>query len=188
MRRCWQHGAVERWRNWIDGASLPVVGMLTGLGYAILQYWNPGTLVARSPAGALIQGAMFGGLMTAFIAWQRRGDREALGGGAVVARADAERVLRTGELPDDHAQDPAIRRLLWRRQEQRRRDGPLVVVLIGGFFVVHLFLALRAGDASWCVAAIAGLALAAWTYRSTRRDLARYDRIEAALLARAGRR
>ena len=70
---------VERWRNWTEGAPPYVPGVLTGTFYAILQYSIPGTVTAGSVVGALIQGAIFGGVMTASVASRRQRDCDAMG-------------------------------------------------------------------------------------------------------------
>lgn len=178
---------MERWRSWTEVAPLPVVGIAMGTFFAIFQYLIPGAPSSRNVATALLQGVIFGAIMTVAVALRRRGDMETIGPDGALARAEMERILRTEVLPDDRAHDGAIRRYLGRRQDQRRRDGPLLLVFVGAFCLFTLGPGFAGGELVWATTGLAGVAVGAWAYRSNRRDLARYDRIEAALLERSVR-
>ena len=177
---------MERWRNWTEGAPLSAVGIAMGTVFAIFQYSIPVAASFRAPASALVQGAIFGTIMTMGVAYRRRGDTETIGPDGALDRTDVERVLRTGGLPDGGSQDGAILRLLRRRQEQRRRDGPFLLFLVGVFCLFTLGPGIAGGEPAWAATGLAGAAVGAWAYRLNRRDLARYGRIDAALTTRRG--
>lgn len=181
---------VERWRNWTEGAPPYVPGVLTGTFYAILQYSIPGTVTAGSVVGALIQGAIFGGVMTASIVARRQRDCDAMGFGSDSSRTAVERVLRTGTLSEDTTLDERTQRLVDRRRRQREWGGAVLRTLIVALYVAVLVGFLIAGvlqdDTVLAAFGAIGLALVPLMILHHRRVLRRYDRIEAALTARRG--
>ncbi len=180
---------VERWWDGIERLPPWAVGVLIATLYAVGSYlWGPRPESVRMAVIYLVVGTVIWGVV---VAGSRERDCDAMGFGSDSARADVERVLRTGTLPDDTSLDEWTQRLLDRRRSQRERGGAvlrtLMVTLYVAVLVGLLIAGVRGDDPVTAAFGAIGLALVPLMVSHHRRVLRRYDRIEAELAARSGR-
>jgi hypothetical protein len=104
------------------------------------------TGTTTSLRGRLIGVLLFGVLMTAFTAWQRRRN------GGAEASVDTAQALKYGRLPDDA--DPQVwRERLDRQERTQRRVRWIAPVEFGAFAALGVWLALSQGAIWWAFAA-----------------------------------
>jgi hypothetical protein len=139
---------VSDWRQRLAKAPLVVHFVYFSVAFGLVT-WLIGELTGTTSTwrGRLIGDVLFGVLMTAFTAWQRRRD------GGPEAQLDTAQALRSGRLPADA--DPQVwRNRLDRQERTQRRVRWIGPVEFGAFAVLGVWLALSQGVIWWVFAGV----------------------------------
>lgn len=165
------------WRRRLANAPLPALFVYYTVVFGLVTWLLDGvTGTTTSWQGRLIGVVLFGVLMTAFTAWQRRRN------GGPSAMVDTAAALKAGRLPAD-ADPQDWRNRLDRRERTQRRMRWIAPVEFAAFTALGVWLALREGAVWWVFAAFFVLVGTGCVVASTR-TLRRIDVLRGELLHR----